>query len=125
VMALGFVLADIYKWEPAARRTFLLVTGAAAVVLFVAMRALNGYGDPARWTVQRTTGLTVAAFLNARKYPPSLDFLLMTLGPTLVALALAEKARGRIAEWLSVYGRVPLFYYVVHIYVAHALAMTL
>jgi hypothetical protein len=70
-------------------------------------------------------GLTVASFLNVLEYPPSLDFVLMTLGPALVALAMAERARGSIARWLAVYGRVPLFFYVVHIFVAHAAGVVL
>jgi hypothetical protein len=77
------------------------------------------------WSAQRTTALTIASFLNVLKYPPSLQFLLMTLGPTLVALALTERARGRVASWLSVYGRVPLFFYVTHLFVAHAVAVAL
>jgi uncharacterized membrane protein len=125
VMALGWVLAGVYRWESAARRAFLLRAGMTAAVLFVVVRAINGYGDPAPWTEQRTAALTVASFLNARKYPPSLDFLLMTLGPSLVALGLLDRARGRVASWIAVYGQVPLFYYVVHIVVAHALAVAL
>lgn len=125
VMALGFVLADVFAWEAPRRRRFLLLVGSAATVAFVILRALNGYGDPAAWSAQRTGALTVASFLNVRKYPPSLLFLLMTLGPALVALSLAERARGRLARWLSVYGRVPLFFYVTHIVVAHALGVML
>jgi uncharacterized membrane protein len=125
VMALGWVLASVYRWEAARRRAFLIRTGMAATMLFVIVRAINAYGDPAPWTEQRTVALTVASFLNARKYPPSLDFLLMTLGPVVAALGLLEGARGRLAEWIAVYGRVPLFYYAVHIWVAHAVAMGL
>jgi uncharacterized membrane protein len=125
VMALGFVLADIYSWESARRRRFLVLTGLLTTAGFIAIRYANGYGNPFPWSPQRTQALTVASFLNVLKYPPSLDFLLMTLGPTLVALALVEGKRGRVVDWLSVYGRVPLFYYIVHIYVAHAVAMIL
>jgi uncharacterized membrane protein len=125
VMTLGYVLAPVYAWEPDRRRRFMLWSGAAATVLFVLLRAMNGYGNPVPWSPQRTWGLTMASFLNVTKYPPSLDFLLMTLGPALVALALVEWSRGRIAAWLATYGRVPLFFYVVHIFVAHAAAVVL
>jgi uncharacterized membrane protein len=125
VMALGYVLAGVYRWHGTRRRAFLIQMGIAATILFLVVRGLNAYGDPALWTTQRTPALTVASFFNARKYPPSLDFLLMTLGPTLVALALVEGARSRVAGWVSVYGRVPLFFYVVHIYLAHTVAVVL
>jgi hypothetical protein len=91
--------------------------------LFLALRFANGYGNPDPWTQQRTPALTAASFLNVRKYPPSLDFLLMTLGPVLIALAVTERVRGAAGRWLSVYGRVPLFFYVTHIFVAHLAGM--
>lgn len=125
VMALGYLIADVYSWEASRRRRFFISCGAAAVGLFIVLRALNGYGNPAAWSPQRTQALTVASFLNVLKYPPSLQFLLMTLGPALVALALAERARGRAARWLAVYGRVPMFFYVAHIFVAHAAGVLL
>ena len=125
VMALGWAIAGVYQWDAARRRRFLISTGAAVTILFVVVRMINAYGDPAQWAHQRTTALTVASFLNARKYPPSLDFLLMTLGPILIVLAFTETARGRFAKWISVYGRVPMFYYVVHIFVVHAGAVAL
>ena len=125
VMALGVALARTYEWEAARRRRFLVIAGLAATALFVVLRAMNGYGNPVPWSGQRTPTLTVASFLNVLKYPPSLDFLLMTLGPALVALAVAERAQGRVAAWLSVYGRVPLFFYCAHIFVAHAVAVVL
>ena len=125
VMALGFVLADIYEWDGGRRRRFLIRSGALATAAFVALRYMNGYGNPFPWSPQRTPALTVASFLNVMKYPPSLDFLLMTLGPVLIALAVVEGVRNRVTEWLAVYGRVPLFYYVVHIFVAHAVAVSI
>jgi uncharacterized membrane protein len=125
VMALGYVLADLYEWEPGRRRRFLIRAGAFATAAFVVIRYMNGYGNPFPWSPQRTPALTVASFLNVMKYPPSLDFLLMTLGPVFIALALVEGVRNRVTEWLSVYGRVPLFYYVVHIFVAHAVAVSI
>jgi len=123
VMALGYALAAAYQWDAARRRRAFLIAGAVAVLLFVGLRAVNGYGNPAPWRPQASPGLTVASFLNLLKYPPSLQFLLMTLGPALAALALAERARGGVARVLTVYGRVPLFFYVAHIFVVHAVAV--
>jgi uncharacterized membrane protein len=125
VMALGYAIAAAYTWEATRRRKLLIWCGAAAIVAFVALRSINAYGNPAPWSAQRTPALTVASFLNVLKYPPSLQFLLMTLGPVLVALALTERVRGRVAEWIAVYGRVPLFFYVGHIFVAHAVGVAL
>ena len=125
VMALGYVLAAAYGWEPHRRRRWLTVAGLAAIAVFAVLRGWNLYGNPVPWAVQRTAALTAASFLNVLKYPPSLHFLLMTLGPALIALAIADTARGRIARWLSVYGQVPLFFYVLHIFVAHTLAVVL
>ena len=119
VVALGWALASLYEWEPARRRAWLTRAGFAAVAVFIVLRALDGYGDPRGWSGQATPGLTIASFLNVTKYPPSLDFLLMTLGPALVALAWLEGAKGWVADWLSVYGSVPLFYYVLHIPLVH------
>lgn len=125
VMALGYLLADVYAMPGERRRKTLIIAGVAAVALFVALRAVNGYGNAQPWSQQRTPALTVASFLNVQKYPPSLLYLLMTLGPVLVALALTERARGPVARRLGVYGRVPLFFYVGHIFVAHLVAMAL
>jgi uncharacterized membrane protein len=125
VMVLGTVAAGVYEWPPERRRRVLMRSGAAAIAAFVVLRAINGYGNPVPWSHQRTAALTVASFLNVLKYPPSLDYLLMTLGPMLIVLAAVEQASGPVARWLSVYGRVPLFFYVVHIFVAHAIAVLL
>jgi uncharacterized membrane protein len=125
VMALGYLLASVYEWEEARRRKLLIGVGLAAIALFIVLRWVNAYGNTDPWSPQRTTGLTVASFLNVRKYPPSLDFLLMTLGPALIALAFTERVRGWFARVLSVYGRVPLFFYVTHIFAAHAAGMLL
>jgi uncharacterized membrane protein len=122
VMALGYVLSDVFRWAPAKRRSFLLRAGAISIVAFIVIRFVNGYGNPAPWTTQRTGALTVASFLNPLKYPPSLDYLLMTLGPTFIALALLENARGTFARAISVYGKVPMFYYILHLYLIHTIA---
>lgn len=122
VMALGFALGDVFRWEPARRKRFLLQVGSISIIAFILIRLVNVYGNPVPWSAQRTAALAVASFLNPLKYPPSLDYLLMTLGPTLIALALLENARGPISRAASVYGRVPMFYYLGHIYVIHILA---
>lgn len=122
VMSLGFTLGDVFTWPAERRRRLLLRAGIAATIGFVVLRFMNGYGDPQPWSTQRSIALTIASFGNATKYPPSLIYLLMTLGPTLVALAFLENARGALSKAISVYGRVPMFYYILHLYLIHVLA---
>jgi uncharacterized membrane protein len=122
VMALGYVLGAVFEWEPAARKKLLVRAGIAMVVGFIVLRYFNLYGNPSPWTSQRTAALTVASFLNVLKYPPSLMFLLMTLGPAFIALALFENVRGKAARVISIYGRVPMFYFILHIFMIHILA---
>jgi hypothetical protein len=93
-----------------------------AIALFVVLRAFNIYGDPRPWSASGPMpGLL--SFLNTTKYPASLSFLLMALGPTIALIPLLDRARGRLAQWLTVFGRVPFFYYVLHIPLIHALAL--
>jgi uncharacterized membrane protein len=112
VMAAGYAFGTILH-----RRRLVLAIGVFATALFVVLRATNLYGDPNPWSGG------ALAFLNTTKYPASLQFLLMTLGPTLIALALIDRANGRVAEWLQVFGRVPFFYYVLHIPLIHVVAV--
>jgi uncharacterized membrane protein len=117
VVALGFGLGGWYQKAAAERQKLLLRVGIAATVGFVLLRTLNVYGDPQPWTAQaRGTAFTVLSFLNCQKYPPSLAYLLMTLGPALIALALLERVPGRAWQAVVTFGRVPLFFYVVHLY---------
>lgn len=112
VLLAGFGLGGVYAWPAPARRRTLLWGGLAAVVLFVTLRATNVYGDPVPWQRQPTAAATTFAFLRLEKYPPSLLFLLMTLGPGLLALwALDGRQQARPA-WLLELGRAPLFFYV-------------
>jgi uncharacterized membrane protein len=123
VMAVGYGLGHVLTWPPERRRAFLLRTGAGLTLAFVALRALNVYGDPSPWAAQARAAFTWLSFLNTTKYPPSLLFLLMTLGPALLFLWLAD---GRVPRFLRpalVIGRVPLFYYVLHVALLHALAL--
>ncbi len=121
-MALGFALGGVYAWDAPRRRRTLIAIGAAAILAFVVLRLANGYGDPQPWTGQATATFTVLSFLNVSKYPPSLLYLLATLGPALVMLATFESVRGRFAAVIEVFGRVPLFFYVLHIALAHLAA---
>ena len=96
--------------------------GTASLVAFVVLRAPNIYGDPSDWTLQSTTLRTLLSFVNVQKYPPSLHYLLITLGVGLLLLALFESARGKVSEVLRTFGRVPLFFYVLHVALAHLAA---
>jgi uncharacterized membrane protein len=123
VMAAGYALGPVMQLAPPARQRSLIVVGVLITLGFVALRAVNLYGDPAPWTAQATPLATLLSFVNCEKYPPSLLFLMMTLGPALMLLAAFEHARGRLAGWLAIFGQVPFFFYVVHIYLIHALAV--
>lgn len=125
VMAIGYALGSLYdvKFDDARRKQLLIYLGSACVFLFILIRAINLYGDPSPWSMQATSTFTVLSFLNTTKYPPSLDFLLMTIGPGLIFLALTEKWSSPFAMVAATYGKVPLFYYIVHLYAIHFLAM--
>ncbi len=123
VMAAGYALGPVMALASEERKRVLFALGAANTVGFVLLRATNLYGDPASWTVQETWLATLLSFLNCQKYPPSLLFLMMTLGPALMLLGAFEHARGALARTLAVFGQVPFFFYVVHLYLIHGLAV--
>ena len=123
VMAAGYLLGPVMQLEGQARQRLLFRLGTAVTLGFIVLRATNLYGDPDPWTAQETLLSTVLSFLNCEKYPPSLLYLMMTLGPALMLLASFEHARGAFARLLATFGQVPFFYYVVHIYLIHALAV--
>jgi uncharacterized membrane protein len=115
VMAAGYVAGPWFAAPPAVRTRWLRLAGGAALLFFAGLRATNWYGDPAPWSVQpRGAGYTLLSFVNITKYPPSLLFLSLTLGVALVLLAVAGRLPERLSRWLSTYGRVPLFYFVLH-----------
>jgi uncharacterized membrane protein len=151
VMMLGYAVGSIYAWEPNARRKALLYGGVAATVLFAVLRFANVYGDPQRWTTRdafireatqgapaqpgrpqpdpesATSAYTLLSFLNTTKYPPSLLFLLMTLGPGLIVLSLTDAIAGETV-WQRVpitFGRVPMFYYILQWFTAHGFGLLL
>jgi uncharacterized membrane protein len=123
VMAAGYAFGELLRRPPGERRRTLWLLGAALTLAFVALRALNLYGDPSPWSAQASPGRTLLSFLNTTKYPPSLLFLLMTLGPSIMVLPLLERVTGPAADFLTTIGRVPLFYYVLHLYLIHAAAL--
>jgi uncharacterized membrane protein len=136
VMAAGFGFGVLLQFPAERRRKLMFAIGSVAVALFVVLRATNIYGNPTNtpfpgggnFVPQHSAMMSLVAFLNVEKYPPSLQFLLMTLGPGILALAAFDgvvAARNRIARVLIVFGRVPLFYYVVHIYCAHLVALAI
>jgi uncharacterized membrane protein len=123
VMAAGYALGPVFRLDLARRRSFLLRTGAAITAGFIVLRASNLYGDPAAWSVQGSALATALSFIDCEKYPPSLLYLMMTLGPALILLALFERAHGAFAGVVTTFGRVPFFFYVVHVAFIHALAV--
>jgi uncharacterized membrane protein len=123
VTAVGYALGQVYEWDAARRRALLLRMGVALTVAFVALRGVNVYGDPSRWTSQQTSLFTLLSFLNTSKYPPSLLFLLMTLGPALLLLHAFDSGTPKLLRPALVIGRVPLFYYVLHFFLIHLLAV--
>ena len=126
VMAAGFAFGKVYELQPEERRRWMLRWGTAITVGFVLLRLADFYGDPNGWAVQSSPAMTVASFLNTNKYPPSLLYLMMTLGPAIIALSYWERfnqpgkdQHGPLTRALIVYGRVPLFYYLLQWVVAH------
>jgi len=133
VMALGYALGSLYVKDKAYRVRLLKIMGAIAILLFVVMRLFDQYGEPQKWSEQKSLVFTILSFLNTTKYPPSLLFLLMTLGPALLLLAYFEKTTvrrenslsGRVREFFVTFGRVPLFFYLLQWPMSHFISLVL
>lgn len=127
VMAAGYAFGALYRLDAQRRRRWLLIIGGVATALFIIVRAINLYGDPNEWSQQKNLVYTALSFLNTTKYPPSLLFLLMTLGPSILALAFFESRalRSPISEFFITFGRVPLFFYLLQWYTAHVISILL
>jgi uncharacterized membrane protein len=125
VMAAGYAFGAVLRQPPERRRRLCYAIGFGAIAAFAVLRVWNLYGDPRPWTPQRSGVFSLLAILNTNKYPASLLFLLMTLGPTIAALPLLERAKGALADALAVFGRVPFFFYILHIPLAHLAAVAL
>ena len=122
VMAAGYAFGKVFTFEDSRRRNYCFTIGLCAIALFLLLRGFNLYGDPFPW--RSGSRLPAAlAFLNTTKYPASLSFLLMTLGPTIASIPLMERLTGPLTRVVGVFGRVPFFYYVLHIPLIHALAI--
>lgn len=122
VMAMGYALGVVFDLDAARRRRTLVWLGTGAIVAFLVLRLLNGYGDPDPWSVQGDAARTLMSFLDVEKYPPSLMYILVTLGPALLLLAAFENVRGPATRRFAVFGRVPLCFYVLHLPVIHLAA---
>jgi uncharacterized membrane protein len=132
VMAVGYALGSLYQIDAQRRRRWLLWTGLTSTSLFIFIRALDVYGDPAHWSKQKNIVFTGLSFVNTTKYPPSLQFLLMTLGPALLMLwwfdlraGSAQAFGSRVRSIFVTFGRVPLFFYLLQWYTAHLIAVVL
>jgi uncharacterized membrane protein len=133
VTLLGFGMGSLFEAGSASNRKRLLLYGAGALLLFALLRVTNWYGNPAagvahstpgNWHPMLTLSKTLILFLDVEKYPPSLQYLLMTMGPILILLALGSaKFWGPVGRWLTIYGRVPLFFYILHLFAIHLAAI--
>ena len=123
VMLLGYGAAGVFQKPPETRNKQLIVWGVATTVVFVVLRASGIYGDPNPWQVQNGAIRTLIDFLNVTKYPPSLLYLLMTLGPSAILCAFADRVPDAVRRPLVVFGRVPFAFYVAHLYLIHTLAV--
>jgi uncharacterized membrane protein len=123
VMMLGYAAGELLTLPEVLRRRILLWTSGAMIALFIVLRATNLYGDPSPWSLQPNPIYTLMSFVRCTKYPPSLLYLLMTLGPALLLLALLDRAGSKIWKGFREFGRVPLFYYLLHLPLLHGLAV--
>ena len=126
IMMVGY---GVYPWflyyTQTQRKKMLTIAGSCVLLLFLVIRFINIYGDPSPWLPQKTGFQTFLSFINTSKYPPSLLYTTMTIGPALLALAFLEKSVNRYTSILMVYGKVPFFYYVLHFYIIHTLLVVL
>ena len=125
LMALGYCFGILYSkgFDAARRKKWLLGLGFGSIALFFILRGINEYGDLVPWTIQKDSMYTVLSFFNTTKYPPSLMFLLMTIGPSLIFLYFIENVKNKVTDFFVVFGRVPLFFYFLHVLVIHIVAI--
>jgi uncharacterized membrane protein len=119
IMLTGFAAGSLLERPISQRKPLLLRIGIGSLALFVLLRFLNSYGDPAPWAVQKSSLFTFLSFINVSKYPPSLLYALLMLGLMFLILAAADGVNNSFTRWLTIYGKVPMFYYIVHWYLVH------
>lgn len=124
LMMLGYCFGKYYLSDLMNRNKRTVILGASLLLFFAIVRFTNTYGDPSEWTTQRSGLYTFFSFINTQKYPPSLLFLCATIGCALIILGLIGNVRNKLADAISVYGKVPLFYYVIHFYLIHLVSMS-
>ena len=125
LMLVGFAAGKFFQWPVQKRQALFVKLGILSLVVFVLLRFINVYGDTAPWSVQKDAVFSFLSFMNVTKYPPSLQFCLVTIGILFLMLAAAELSKNKLTEFVSVYGRVPLFYFLVHFFVIHLLLLVL
>jgi uncharacterized membrane protein len=126
LMMLGYCCGKIFTTiEPPRRNKILLWMGIGSLLLFILLRAIDVYGDPSHWHTQKNGVFTFLSFMNVTKYPPSLLYMCATLGWSLIFLAMVKNSNGPLSKIISVYGRVPFFYYILHFYILHIVAIIL
>ncbi len=125
IMLTGFASGKLFDLPGDKRKNLFLKIGSAAVLLFIVLRVINIYGDPFPWASKKDALFTFLSFINITKYPPSLLFCLVTLGLMFFILAFAEQVKNRFTDIALVYGKVPLFYFLVHFYLIHVLLIVL
>lgn len=125
IMILGYCFGKLYRPDVENRNRKIITAGLITTLFFIVLRSTNIYGDPQNWTVQKNTLYTIFSFIDTEKYPPSLLYTCMTLGPAMVFLGFTEKIRGKLADFITVFGRVPFFYYVLHFYLLHGISAIL
>jgi uncharacterized membrane protein len=125
LMTIGYYLGRLYapSYNPSRRKSILLLLGLTMIFVFVNLRFTNWYGDPSHWSIQKSGIYTFLSFINVTKYPPSLLYILITIGPALIFLALTEKPLSRLSKGLTIFGRTAMFYYLAHLLLIHIFAV--
>jgi len=123
LMMLGYCLGKVLRNNDATwRKKFLIIAGMSTIALFIILRFINVYGDPSAWSPQPNGFFTFLSFINSTKYPPSLFFMCMTIGPALLLMAWWDEIQNGFTKIVSVYGRVPFFYFLAHLFVIHLIS---